>query len=124
VSEERIKIEEEGSPSMAAFENWESQLQARANETLTRRARELKAEIDRIQATISEIGSRLSEQDRAMADAESSSLIEEIKRWFDDRTAKAGRISNRALKRPPPTRAVRPKSRLRICESSSKPAGR
>jgi hypothetical protein len=89
VSEERIKIEEEGSPSMAAFENWESQLQARANETLTRRARELKAEIDRIQATISEIGSRLSEQDRAMADAESSSLIEEIKRWFDDRTAKA-----------------------------------
>jgi len=73
---------------MAAFENWESQLQTRANETLARRARELKAEIERIQEAISEISSRLAEQDRVMTDAESFSLIEEIKRWFDDRAVK------------------------------------
>lgn len=74
---------------MAVFENWENQLQTRADETLARRAREVKAEIERIQGAISEIGSRLAEQDRVMTDIESSSLIEEIKRWFDERAVKA-----------------------------------
>ncbi|HEY6401552.1 MAG TPA: hypothetical protein VI479_09095 [Blastocatellia bacterium] len=74
---------------MAAFENWESHLQARVDETLARRARELKAEIERLQGAISEIGSRMDEQERADAGAESAGLIEEIKRWFDDRAAKA-----------------------------------
>jgi hypothetical protein len=88
MSEERNQIREEGSLNMAAFENWESQLQARVNETSARRARELKAEIERLQGAISEIGSRMDEQERAGAGAESTSLIEEIKRWFDDRAAK------------------------------------
>jgi hypothetical protein len=74
---------------MAAFENWESQLQARASEMLARRIAPLKAEIERVQGAISEIGSRLAEQDRIVTDSESSGLIEEIKRWIDDRAAKA-----------------------------------
>ncbi|MBO0862431.1 MAG: apolipoprotein A1/A4/E family protein [Chloracidobacterium sp.] len=74
---------------MAAFANWESQLQARAEETLARRARELKDEFERLQGAISEIGARLTEQDRVLTGAESSSLIEEIKRWLDERAAKA-----------------------------------
>src|SRR5215475_1961815 len=87
MSEERNQIQEEGSPSMAAFANWESQLQARADETLARRARELKDEFERLQGAISEIGARLTEQDRVVTGAESSSLIEEIKRWFGERAA-------------------------------------
>ncbi|MBO0726052.1 MAG: hypothetical protein J2P52_10670 [Blastocatellia bacterium] len=74
---------------MATFANWESQLQARADEMLARRARELKDEFERLQGAISEIGARLSEQDRVITGVESSNLIEEIKRWFDDRAAKA-----------------------------------
>jgi hypothetical protein len=74
---------------MAAFANWESQLQARADEMLARRARELKDEFERLQGAISEIGARLTEQDRVITGAESSNLIGEIKRWFDDRAAKA-----------------------------------
>jgi hypothetical protein len=74
---------------MAAFENWESQLQARASEMLARRIAPLKAEIEHIQRAISEMGSRLAEQDGIVTDSESSSLIEEIKRWIDDREAKA-----------------------------------
>src|SRR5262249_35812616 len=89
VSGERNQIREEGSPSMRAFENWESQLQARAGEMLARRIAPLKAEIERVQGAISELGSRLAEQDRVVTDSESSSLIEEIKRWIDDRAAKA-----------------------------------
>ncbi|MGH9937193.1 MAG: hypothetical protein ACREAM_13155, partial [Blastocatellia bacterium] len=73
---------------MANFANWENQLQARANEILVRRTRELKAEIERLQGAISEIGSRLAEQDSVITGAESSSLIDEIRRWFNDSTAK------------------------------------
>jgi hypothetical protein len=74
---------------MGAFENWESQLQARAGEMLARRIAPLKAEIERLQGAISEIGSRLAEQDRIVTDSDSSTLIEEVKRWIDDRAAKA-----------------------------------
>ncbi|HEY7182002.1 MAG TPA: hypothetical protein VIC84_11310, partial [Blastocatellia bacterium] len=74
---------------MAAFENWESQLQARAGEMLARRIAPLKAEVERVQGAISELSSRLAEQDRIVTDSESSGLIEEIKRWIDDRAAKA-----------------------------------
>jgi hypothetical protein len=73
---------------MANFANWESQLQARANEMLSRRIASLKAEIDRLQGTVSDIGSRLAEQESVIIGEESSSLIEEIKRWFDDRVSK------------------------------------
>lgn len=88
MSEERNQIREERSSIMANFANWESQLQARANEMLARRTRALKAEIERLQEAISEIGSRLAEQDGVIAGEESSSLIEETKRWFSDRVAK------------------------------------
>ena len=73
---------------MGNFENWESQLQARANEMLARRIAPLKAEIERLQGAISEIGSRLTGQDGAITGDESSGLIEEIKRWFEELTAK------------------------------------
>jgi hypothetical protein len=72
---------------MGNFENWESQLQARANEILARRIAPLKAEIERLQGAISEIGSRLTGQDGAITGDESSGLIEEIKRWFEESTA-------------------------------------
>jgi hypothetical protein len=73
---------------MGNFENWESQLQARANEMLARRIAPLKAEIERLQGAISEIGSRLTGQDGVITVDESSGLIEEIKRWFEESTAK------------------------------------
>jgi polyhydroxyalkanoate synthesis regulator phasin len=88
VSEERNQIREERSPNMGNFENWESQLQARANEMFARRIAPLKAEIERLQGAISEIGSRLTGQDGGITGEESSGLIEEIKRWFDESTAK------------------------------------
>jgi hypothetical protein len=88
VSEERNQIQEEQSPNMANFENWESQLQARANEMLARRIAPLKAEIERLQGAISEIGSRLAEQDSRITGDESSGLTEEIKRWVEKSTAK------------------------------------
>lgn len=73
---------------MANFANWESQLQARANEMLARRTRALKAEIERLQGAVSEIGSRLADQGSVISGEESSSLIEEITRWLNDSTAK------------------------------------
>jgi hypothetical protein len=73
---------------MAKFANWESQLQARVNETLARRIASLKTEIERLQGTVSEISSRLAEQDSVITGDESSGLIEEVKRWFDESTAK------------------------------------
>ena len=87
MSEERNQIQEERSPNMGNFENWESQLQARANEMLARRIAPLKAEIERLQGAISEIGSRLTGQDGDITGDESSGLIEEIKRWFEESTA-------------------------------------
>ena len=88
MSEERNPIREEQSPDMANFANWESQLQARVNETLARRIASLKTEIERLQGTVSEISSRLAEQDSGITGDESSGLIEEVKRWFDESAAK------------------------------------
>jgi hypothetical protein len=73
---------------MANFANWESQLQARADEMLARRIAPLKAEIERLQGAISEIGSRLAEQDSGITGDESSGLVEEIGRWLEESTAK------------------------------------
>jgi hypothetical protein len=73
---------------MGNFENWESQLQARANEMLARRIAPLQAEVERLQGAISEIGSRLTGQDSAITGDESSGLIQEVKRWFEESTAK------------------------------------
>jgi hypothetical protein len=73
---------------MADIANWESQLQARANEMLARRIAPLKTEIERLQGAISEIGSRLAEQDSPITGDESSGLTEEIKRWVEESTAK------------------------------------
>jgi hypothetical protein len=89
VSEERNQIREEQSPIMANFANLESQLQARANEMLARRIAPLKADFEHLQRLISEISSRLAEQDGFITGEESSGLIEQIKQWFDDSAAKA-----------------------------------
>src|SRR5262245_47970510 len=82
---------------MANFANWESQLQARANEMLARRIAPLKTEIERLQGAISEIGSRLAEQDSPITGDESSGLTEEIKRWFEESTAKVEEDSKSRL---------------------------
>ncbi len=73
---------------MADIATWESQLRARANEMLARRAEALSAEIERLQKAVSEIGSRLAEQRSHISGDESSGLIEEVRRWFDDQAAK------------------------------------
>jgi tellurite resistance protein len=88
VSEERNQIREEQSPTMANLANWESHLQARANDMLARRIAPLKADIEHLQGVISEISSRLAEQDSFITGEESSGFMEQIKQWFDDRAAK------------------------------------
>ena len=69
---------------------WESQLQARANDFFNQRVSSLKAEIDRLQSTISEINTKLTEQSQPVAtETESSGLLSFVKEWFNDSTAKA-----------------------------------
>jgi len=69
---------------------WESQLLARANDFFNQRVGSLKAEIDRLQSTISEINSKLTEQSQPVAtETESSGLLDFVKEWFKDSTSKA-----------------------------------
>ncbi|MFN0110326.1 MAG: hypothetical protein ACKVZH_15830 [Blastocatellia bacterium] len=69
--------------------NWESQLQARASEFVNQRIGSIKAEIERLQSTISEISSKLTEQSQPDAtEAESTGLLDYIKEWFSDHTTK------------------------------------
>ncbi len=69
---------------------WESQLQARANDFFNQRVGSLKAEIERLQSTISEINTKLTEQSQPVAtETESSGLLSFVKEWFNDSTTKA-----------------------------------
>ena len=92
VSEERNQIREEQSSALvdlAAFANWEAQLQVRENDRLARRIAPLKTEIERLQTNISEISSRLAEQESVTDEQEASGLLDHIKQWFSDSIAKA-----------------------------------
>ncbi len=69
---------------------WESQLLARANEFFNQRVGSLKSEIERLQSTIGEINSKLTEQAQPVAtETESAGLLDFVKEWFNDSTAKA-----------------------------------
>ena len=69
---------------------WEAQLLARANDFFNQRVGSLKSEIDRLQSTISEINSKLTEQAQPVAtETESSGLLSFVKEWFNDSSAKA-----------------------------------
>ena len=89
MSEEKNQILQEQSSTQASFANFEAQVLARANELLAQRVAPLKAEIERLQTNITEISSRLSEQEGALDEVESSGLLDSIKKWFSDSTAKA-----------------------------------
>ncbi len=73
-----------------AKEGWEAQLQAHASEVLARRIGPLKAEVERLQSTISEISARLIEQTQtAPTEAETSGLLDYVRQWFSDSKTKA-----------------------------------
>ncbi len=95
MSEERNQNLEE-QPLNAANETnasnpaiWETQLRDRANVLLAQRIAPLKAEIERLQINISEISSRLNDQESGISEQESSGLLESIRRWFSVSAAKA-----------------------------------
>ncbi|MGE0887252.1 MAG: hypothetical protein AB7P14_27325 [Blastocatellales bacterium] len=70
--------------------DWEAQLQARANEFVNQRIGSLKAEIERLQSTITDISSKLAEQATPVAtEEEASGLLDYVKQWFNDSSAKA-----------------------------------
>lgn len=69
---------------------WESQLQQRANDLLRQRLSPLQAEIARLQTSVAELSARLNEQAEAPhTEAETGGLIEYVRSWFSDSTAKA-----------------------------------
>ncbi|MEP7338937.1 MAG: hypothetical protein ABI977_14475 [Acidobacteriota bacterium] len=85
MSEENINSQ---NPQESA--SWEARVQTRANEFVNQRIGSLKTEIERLQATITEINSKLSEHSQAAAtEQESSGLLDTIKQWFSDSSAKA-----------------------------------
>jgi hypothetical protein len=86
VSEERNRTQEEEASTLASLE---AQVRARANELLAQRARDLKAEVERLQANISEISSRLTEQETFIIEQDASGLIEYVRQWLNDSIAKA-----------------------------------
>ncbi len=85
MSEEKINSSNQPDTS-----SWEAQLQARANEFVNHRVGALKAEIERLQTTIAELGSKLSEQTQpVVTPEESSGLLDYVRQLFTDATAKA-----------------------------------
>lgn len=85
MSEEKINSSNQPDAS-----SWEAQLQARANEFVNHRVGALKAEIERLQTTIAELGSKLSEQTQpVVTPEESSGLLDYVRQLFTDATAKA-----------------------------------
>ncbi len=64
---------------------------------LAGRVAPLKAELEQLQASISEIGSRLSESGSVITEEESSGLLESIKQWFSDSSAKTEEDFNARL---------------------------
>ena len=89
VSEERNQIQQEQSSNQANFANWEAQIRDRANELISQRVAPLKAEIERLQINVSELSSRLTEQESVISERESSDLLDSVRQWFSDSTAKA-----------------------------------
>jgi len=89
VSEERNQTHQEQSFNSAGLAGWEVQLQARANELLAQRIAPFKAEIERLQANVSELSSRLVEQEGATNEQDTSGLLDYVRQWFSDSTAKA-----------------------------------
>lgn len=86
MSEEKNQTPRE-QPDLAS---WEAQLQARANELLAQRIGPLKAEIERLQANLAEIVSRLLEQTQtAPTEQETAGLLDYVRQWFSDSTARA-----------------------------------
>ncbi|MEO6723725.1 MAG: hypothetical protein ABIP14_00350 [Blastocatellia bacterium] len=74
--------------------SWETRLQTRANEfinqSIGQRIGSLKTEIERLQSTISEINSKLTEHSQTeVTEQESSGLLDTIKQWFSDSNDKA-----------------------------------
>ncbi|HEX8998889.1 MAG TPA: hypothetical protein VGB07_03250 [Blastocatellia bacterium] len=78
--------------------SWEAQLQIRANEVInqqigqqvSQRIGSLKSEIERLQSTIAELSSKLDEQAQPVAaEPETSGLLDYVKQWFSDSSAKA-----------------------------------
>lgn len=85
MSEEKINSSNQPDTS-----SWEAQLQARANELVNHRVGALKAEIERLQTTIAELGSKLSEQTQpVVTPEESSGLLDYVRQLFSDANAKA-----------------------------------
>ena len=85
MSEEKIN-----SSNQQEASDWEAQLQARANEFVNQRLGSLKAEVERLQSTIVEISSKLVEQAQPVAtQEESAGLLDYVRQWFNDSTAKA-----------------------------------
>ncbi|MGH9840774.1 MAG: hypothetical protein ACREEM_18505 [Blastocatellia bacterium] len=85
MSEEMNKPQENSSQ-----QSWEAQLQQRANELLARRIGPFKAELERLQASFTEISAKLLEQARPeTTEEESASLLDHVRRWFSDLSAKA-----------------------------------
>jgi len=85
VSEEKINSQNPQEES-----NWEAQLQARANEFVNQRIGSLKAEIKRLQLTITEISSTLTEKAQPVAtEEETTGLLDYVKQWFSDSSARA-----------------------------------
>lgn len=78
--------------------SWEAQLQIRANEVINQqigqqvgqRIGSLKSEIERLQSTIAELSSKLDEQAQPVTvEPETSGLLDYVKQWFSDSSAKA-----------------------------------
>src|SRR5215510_3381014 len=70
--------------------SWETQLQQRANELLAQRIGPLKSEIERLQSSFNEISARLLEQARSeTTEEEGSWLLDTVRGWFNDSTARA-----------------------------------
>lgn len=85
MSEEKINSSNQSDTS-----SWEAQLQARANELVNQRVGALKSEIERLQSTIAEVGSKLTEQAQPVATPEESSgLLDYVRQLFSDSTAQA-----------------------------------
>jgi hypothetical protein len=77
-------------PFSGSADSMEYQLQIRANELIIQRTTQLRSDIERLQSTINEITERLIEGTRAVPTRqETSGLLDYVRSWFDDSTARA-----------------------------------
>jgi hypothetical protein len=88
VSEEMNQRQENSPKEIQA--SWEVQLQQRANELLAQRIGPFQAELTRLQASVAEMSARLVEQARPeTTEEESAGLLDHVRAWFSDSSAKA-----------------------------------